>query len=92
MVAVLAFPGGLGSWPELMHAHTPPAAAYRTAMELDPSNQKAKYGLGKMLNGAGRAAEGEALMAAAISADPEASEDYESRPLLEVRVSDQARR
>lgn len=68
------------------------AAAYRTAMELDPSNQKAKYGLGKMLNGAGRAAEGEALMAAAISADPEASEDYESRPLLEVRVSDQARR
>lgn len=32
-------------------------AAYRTATELDPSNQKAKYGLGRMLleNGQARA-------------------------------------
>lgn len=62
-------------------------AAYRTATELDPSSQKAKYGLGKMLKNTGRAAEGDALMAAALSADPKANEDYDA-PLLEVRVSD----
>lgn len=62
-------------------------AAYRTATELDPSNQKAKYGLGKMLKDTGRAAEGDALMAAALSSDPLANEDYET-PMLEVRVSD----
>jgi tetratricopeptide (TPR) repeat protein len=60
--------------------------AYRTATDLDPSNQKAKYGLGKMLKDAGRAAEGEALMAAALSSDPKANEDYDM-PLHEVRVS-----
>jgi tetratricopeptide (TPR) repeat protein len=65
-------------------------AAYRTATELDPSNQKAKYGLGRMLTDTGRAAEGDALMAAALSFDPKADEDYEAdgTPLLEVRVSD----
>ena len=62
-------------------------AAYRTATELDPSNHKAKYGLGEMLKETGRAAEGEALIAAALSSDPEAGEDYEP-PLLEVRVGD----
>lgn len=62
-------------------------AAYRTATELDPSNQKAKYGLGEMLKETGRAAEGDALMAAALSSDPEANEDFEPH-LLEVRVSD----
>lgn len=62
-------------------------AAYLTATELAPSNQKAKYGLGKMLKDTGRAAEGDALMAAALSADPKANEDQDT-PLLEVRVSD----
>lgn len=61
--------------------------AYHTATELDPSSQKAKYGLGKMLKDTGRAAEGDALMAAALSSDPKANEDYDT-PLLEVRVSD----
>lgn len=62
-------------------------AAYRTATELDPSNQRAKYGLGIVLKGAGRGAEGDALMAAALSADPTANEDYEAT-LIEVIVSD----
>lgn len=62
-------------------------AAYRRATELDPSNQKARYGLGRMLNGTGRVAEGDALMASALSSDPEANEDYEAG-LLEVRVGD----
>lgn len=62
-------------------------AAYRTATELDPSNQQAKYGLGKMLKDTERAAEGEALMAAALSSDPKANEGYDT-PLLQVRVSD----
>lgn len=60
-------------------------AAYRTATELAPSNQKARYGLGRMLKEAGRAAEGEALMAAALSADPKANEDYDTL-LVEVRA------
>lgn len=62
-------------------------AAYRTATELAPSNQKAKYRLGKMLKETGRAAEGDALMAAALSSDPKADEDYDT-PLLEIHVSD----
>lgn len=62
-------------------------AAYRTATELDPSNQKAKYGLGEMLKATGRSAEGASLMAAALSADPGAGEDFEPT-LVEVRVSD----
>lgn len=62
-------------------------AAYRTATELDPSNQRARYGLGEMLKSTGRAAEGEALMAAALSADPQANEDYDAS-LIEVRVVD----
>jgi tetratricopeptide (TPR) repeat protein len=62
-------------------------AAYRTATELDPSNHRAKYGLGEMLKETGRAAEGDALMAAALASDPAANEDYEPR-MLEVRVSD----
>lgn len=61
--------------------------AYRTAAELDPSNQKAKYALGKMLKDTGRSAEGEALMAAALNSDPAANEDFDT-PLLEVHVSD----
>ncbi len=61
--------------------------AYRTATELDPSNQQAQYGLGKMLKDTERAAEGEALMAAALSSDPKANHGYDT-PLLEVRVSD----
>ncbi|MEJ6789550.1 DUF3857 domain-containing protein [Brevundimonas sp. BR2-1] len=62
-------------------------AAYRTATQLDPSNQNARYGLGETLKSTGQAAEGEALMAAALSSDPEADEDYEA-DLIEVRVSD----
>lgn len=62
-------------------------AAYRTATELDPSNSKARYGLGKMLKDAGETEEGDALMAAALSADPKADEDYGAH-LVEVRVSD----
>jgi tetratricopeptide (TPR) repeat protein len=61
--------------------------AYRTATKLDPVNQKAKYGLGEVLTSAGQIAEGEALMAAALSADPTANEDYDA-PLLEVIGSD----
>lgn len=62
-------------------------AAYRAATELDPSSQKAKYGLGKMLKNTGKAAEGDVLMAAALSADPKADEDYDA-PRLRVRASD----
>ena len=62
-------------------------AAYRTATELDSSNQRAKYGLGRMLKDTGRAAEGEALMAAALSSDSSADQDYENT-LIEVVVSD----
>ncbi|NJC41458.1 tetratricopeptide (TPR) repeat protein [Brevundimonas alba] len=62
-------------------------AAYRTATELDPSDQRARYGLGMVLKDTGQAAEGDALMAAALSADPEANEGYESS-MLEVRISD----
>lgn len=62
-------------------------AAYRTATELDPSNQKAKYGLGKMLKDTGQAVEGDALMTAALSSDPKANEGYDS-PLLEVSAGD----
>lgn len=61
-------------------------AAYRTATELAPSNPKAKYGLGKMLKGAGQAAEGDALMAEALSSDPRANEDFDT-PLYEVSGS-----
>ena len=71
----------------LLNRESEAAAAYRTATELDPSNQKAKYGLGKMLKGAGQPAEGDALMAAALSSDPEANEGYVT-PLVEVRFSD----
>jgi tetratricopeptide (TPR) repeat protein len=62
-------------------------AAYRAATELDPSSHRAKYGLGKMLKDTGRAAEGDALMAAALRSDPKANEGYDTS-LLEVRVSD----
>lgn len=62
-------------------------AAYRIATELDPSNQRAKFGLGMMLKGTGRAAEGDALMAAALNSDPTANEDYDTT-LIEVIVSD----
>lgn len=65
-------------------------AAYRTATELDPSNQKAKYGLGKMLKDTGQAVEGDALMTAALSSDPKANEGYDS-PLLQVSAEDEAR-
>ena len=69
------------------HDQREAVAAYRTATELDPSNQQAKYGLGKALKDSGQAAEGDALMAAALSSDPRANEGYDT-PLLEVRVSD----
>lgn len=62
------------------------AVAYRTATELAPSNPKAKYGLGKMLKNAGQTAEGDALMAEALSSDPRANEDYNT-PLYEVSGS-----
>ncbi|QYF86572.1 DUF3857 domain-containing protein [Brevundimonas sp. PAMC22021] len=62
-------------------------AAYRSARDLDPSNQKAKYGLGKMLRETGQIAEGEALMAEALGADAKAGEQYDE-PLLEVRTAD----
>ncbi|MGX1693408.1 tetratricopeptide repeat protein [Brevundimonas naejangsanensis] len=65
-------------------------AAYRTATELDPSNQKAKYGLGKILKDTGQAVEGDALMTAALSSDPKANEGYDS-PLLQVSAGDEAR-
>ena len=61
--------------------------AYRTATELDPSNPKAKYGLGQLLHDAGQVAEGDALMAEAIRIDPQAGEDYEA-DLVEVAFSD----
>lgn len=61
--------------------------AYRRATELDPTSQKAKYGLGKMLHDNGQSVEGDALMAAALSADPKANEGYDTA-MLEVRVSD----
>lgn len=61
--------------------------AYRTATELDPLNQKAKYGLGEVLKSAGQVADGEALMSAALSSDPAANEDYDT-PLLEVITTD----
>ena len=62
-------------------------AAYRTATQLDPSNQKARYGLGETLKSTGQVAEGEAFMAEALGSDPAANEDYEGR-LIEVRVGD----
>lgn len=62
-------------------------AAYRQATELDPSSEKARYGLGRMLKATGQAAEGEALMAAALAADPEADEDYDM-PRRELRLGD----
>lgn len=61
-------------------------AAYRRATELDPSSQKARYGLGRTLSDTGRSAEGDALMAAALGVDPQAGEDYEV--LLEVGSGD----
>lgn len=60
----------------LLNRENEAAADYRTAVELSPSNQKAKYGLGKMLKHTGRAAEGDALIRAALEADPNANEDY----------------
>lgn len=65
-------------------------AAYRMATELDPSNQKAKYGLGKTLKDTGQTVEGDALMTAALSSDPKANEGYD-RPLLEVSAGDETR-
>lgn len=62
-------------------------AAYRTATELDPSNQKARYRLGEALKRAGQIAEGEALMDAALSSDPTANE-ADDTPLLEIVSSD----
>ena len=71
----------------VMNRESEAVVAYRTAAELDPSSQKAKYGLGKMLKDTGQAVEGDALMAAALSADPKADEGYGSS-MLEVRAVD----
>lgn len=68
---------------QVMNRKSDAVEAYRKATEIDPSDQKAKYRLGKNLRETGQTAEGEALMAAAVSADPKAAEDDE--PLLEVR-------
>jgi cytochrome c-type biogenesis protein CcmH/NrfG len=72
---------------DVLNRESDAVAAYRAATELDPSNQRARYGLGEMLKSTGRTAEGEALMAAALSADPQANEDYDAS-LIEVRVID----
>ena len=60
--------------------------AYRTATDLDPSNQKAKYGLGRMLKEIGQTDEGEALMAAALAADATAGETADEG-MIAVRVA-----
>lgn len=73
----------------LLHAlnrESEAVAAYRMATELDPSNQQARYGLGRILKDTGHVADGDALMAAALSSDPKANEGYNT-PLLEVRGS-----
>jgi len=59
---------------------------YRKAIELAPDNQIARYGLGKMLKDTGQEAEGEAMMAAALEADPNADESFASEPLIMVRT------
>ena len=71
----------------VLNRETEALAAYRTATELDPSNPKARYGLGKMLEAAGQVPEGEALMAEAIRIDPQAGDDYEA-PLIEIGFID----
>lgn len=58
-------------------------AAYRRATEIEPSNPRAKYGLGKLLRETGEAEEGEALMAEALRSDATVADEDE--PMLEVR-------
>lgn len=59
---------------EVLDRQNEAVAAYRTATELDPSNQRARFGLGRILKATGQATEGDALMTAALSADPNADE------------------
>jgi len=61
-------------------------ATYRTALELAPANQKARYGLGMMLKETGQVTEGESLMAEALAADPDANKDYDSSEMIRVRL------
>lgn len=58
-------------------------AAYRRATEIEPSNPRAKYRLGKLLREIGEAEEGEAMMAEALRADATVADEDE--PMLEVR-------
>ena len=65
---------------------TEAVTAYRTALDLAPGNQKARYGLGMMLNETGQATEGAALMAEALAADPDANADFDNGELIMVRA------
>jgi len=56
-------------------------SAYRRAAELDPSSHRARYGLGRLLTANGQAADGDALMAAALAADPAAGDDFDEARL-----------
>lgn len=67
----------------VMNRKADAVAAYRRALDIDPSNQRAKYQLGKLLRETGQTVEGEALMAAALSADANVADEDE--PMLEVR-------
>lgn len=62
-------------------------SAYRRAMELDPSSPEARYGLGRLLSARGETAEGEALIAAALEADPRAGDGFDGDP-VELRLID----
>lgn len=75
-----------GSLLRFLNRKTEAVTAYRTATDLDPSNQKAKYGLGRMLKEIGQTDEGEALMAAALAADATAGETADEG-MIAVRVA-----
>lgn len=70
---------------QLMNRKAEAVSAYRRATEIEPSNQRSKYQLGKLLRETGQAVEGEALMAEALRADASVADEEE--PLLEVRTA-----
>ncbi len=68
---------------QIMNRKPDAVAAYRRATEIEPSNPRAKYRLGKLLRETGEAEEGEALMAEALRSDATVADEDE--PMLEVR-------
>lgn len=70
----------------LLRRQTDAIAAYRRAVELDPTDARAQYALGALMKADGQVADGEALMATALRLDPDAGADFDS--VIEVSVSD----